>query len=194
MPIPVTAYFSDNTEQTKFTGRLQSVNTLRFESAAALDSAVIDANNEIAMVIAPPSSKELKIRKVLSSLSSRAEIDSLPNIVAQALDMDIDQTAFWGKLGRQLYDWKLYEEALAVFTRRTELLEELESEWVISAYGWRGLLLDLLGRRTEAITAYEKALQTPTDQEFSYNGDPVTISREWLEQRIKTPHSRANNN
>lgn len=194
MPVPVTAYFSDNSEQIKFTGRLQSISSLRFESAAALDSAVVDAKNEIAMVIPPPSSEELAIRKMLSSLPSRAEIDSLPTIVAQALDMDIHQTLFWGRLGRQLYDWALYEEALAVFKRRAELLEEMESEWVVSAYGWQGLLLDLLGRRTEAITAYKKALEMRTDREFSYNGDPVIINREWLEQRMKVPYNRANEN
>jgi hypothetical protein len=194
MPVPVTAYFSDNTEQTEFTRRLQPVSTLRFESAAALDSAVIDAKNEIAMVIPPPNPEELAIRKTLSSLPSRAAIDSLPTIVVKALDMDIDQTLFWGRLGRQLYDWALYEEALAVFKRRSELLEEIESEWVVSAYGWQGLLLDLLGRRTEAIAAYQKALDIQTDREFSYHGDPVTICREWLEQRIKIPYDRPRSN
>lgn len=191
MPVPVTAYFSDGTEKTEFTERMLPVTTIRFESASALDSAVVDVKNEIAMVMPPPSSEELKIRKALSSLPSRAVVDSLPAMVAQALEMNIDQTLFWGQLGRQLYDWALYEDALAVFERRTELLQDLESEWVVSAYGWQGLLLDLLGRRTEAISAYKKALEEQTDRDFSYHGDPVTISREWLEQRMEAPYSRA---
>ncbi len=190
MPVPVTAYFADGTRQTKFSERLQLVSRLLFESDAHLDSVVIDAGKEIAMVVPPPSSGEMEIRKTLSSLPPRADIDSLPTLVAQALEMDIDQTLFWGQLGRKLYDWALYEEALAVFKRRADLLEDAESEWVVSAYGWQGLLLDLLDRRTEAIAAYEKALGTPTDREFSYNGDPVTISREWLLLRVETPYER----
>ncbi|MCP4706183.1 MAG: hypothetical protein GY865_16410 [candidate division Zixibacteria bacterium] len=187
MPVPVTAYFSNNTKQTKFTNRLQQFSNIQFESKADLDSAVVDAKNEIAMVIPPPGKKELEIRKVLFSMSTRNKIDSIPSFVAQALKLDIEQTLFWGQLGRKLYDWELYEEALAVFKRRAELLEKLESIWTVSVYGWQGLLLDLLGRREEAIFAYNKALEKETDREFSYNGDPVTISHEWLQQRLQTP-------
>ena len=182
MPVPVTAFFADNTHQTKFTERMQSATSLRFESAAVLDSAILDAGNEIAMVIPPPNSEELAIRKKLNSLPSKADIDSLSSLVAQALDLDIEQTLFWGQLGRKLYDWGLYEDALAVFKRRCELLEKMENEWSASAYGWQGLLLDLLGRRNKAIDAYKKALEIKFDRDFAYNGDPVTINREWLEE------------
>ncbi len=190
MPVQVTAYFSDQTQQTKFTGRMQPVSTLRFESKTALDSAVIDANHEIAMVIPPPKPEELRIRRELLSLPSHEEMDSLPSLVQKALQLNIKQTLFWGKLGRKLYGWGLYDDALAVFKRRTELLEEIKSEWVVSSYGWQGLLLDLLGRRTEAVAAYKKALETPTDREFSYDGDPVTISRIWLKDCLQKPFIR----
>ena len=192
MPVPVTVYFADKAEQTVFTERLQPVSVLRFASAAALDSAVVDAGHEIALVVPPPNPEEIEIRRKLSSLPARAEIDSLPVLVGRALATDIEQTSFWGKLGRQLYDWGLYAEALAVFERRTGLLESMESEWVRSAYGWQGLLLDLLGRRSEAVAAYEKALAVTTDREFAYDGDPVTVSRAWLEERLKTPFMNAN--
>ena len=194
MPVPVTAYFADGTTQTNFTTRLQPVCTLRFESVAALDSAVIDPNHEIALVVPPPSAEEIRIRKVLSSLPSRAAFDSLGEVVSRALKLNIQQTLFWGRLGRQLYDWSLYDEALDVFERRLELLKEANSEWVASVYGWQGLLLDLLGRRSEALAAYERALAVETDREFSYAGDPVTISREWLEERLKTPYTRVSEN
>ncbi len=193
MPIPVTTYFSDNTQQTKFTGRLQTTSVLQFESKAALDSAVIDANHEFPIVKPSPSLEEQAIRKKLSSLPSRADIDSLKLVAAKALDLDIEQTLFWGKLGRQLYDWSLYEEALTAFEHRAKLLEEAKSEWIVSAYGWQGLLLDLLGRRSEAIAAYEKALELPTENDFSYNGDPVIINNEWLKARIKIPFTRSGN-
>ena len=194
MPVPVTAYFSNNTSQTKFTTRLMPASTTHYMSTAPLDSAVVDPDHEIAMVIPPPSAEEIGIRRLLSSLSTRTAIDSLPTVVAKALELNIDQTLFWGRLGRQLYGWGYYDDALAAFKRRTELLEKANSDWVVSAYGWQGLLLDLLGRRSEAITAYKKALEKSTDRRFSYDGDPVTISREWLEERLKTPFSNAGDN
>jgi hypothetical protein len=171
-------------------GLRQAISIVRFESSAPLSKAVIDADGELAMVIPPPSQEELELRRALSDVPSAAVIASLPELVDKVLAMDIKQTLFWGQLGRKLYDWELYEEALAVFGRRAEMLEEMESEWVVSAYGWQGLLLDLLGRREEAVVAYEKALETETDREFSYNGDPVTIQRAWLQERLKTAFER----
>ncbi len=190
MPVPVTAYFTDNTEQTVFTGRRQATSIVIFDSAAPLKDAVIDADNELAMVIPSPTQEELEMRRMVSGISNRADIDALPEMVKTMLTMDIKQTLFWGQFARKLYDWEFYEEALAVFKRRTELLEAMQSEWVMSAYGWQGLLLDLLDRREEAVAAYQKALETETDREFFYEGDPVTIQRVWLQERVETPFTR----
>lgn len=190
MPVPVTAYFADGSAQTGFTGRMQKLSSLKFKSGAKLDSAVIDAGHEIAMVDPAPTAEELAFRRKLASIPPYSVIDSIPQLVEGALAANIDQTLFWGQLGRKLYDWGKYEEASKVFQRRAELLENIESNWVMSAYGWQGLLLDLLGRRDEAVQMYQKALGVKTDQEFSYSGDPVTISREWLEERLKTPFVR----
>ena len=152
--------------------------------------AVIDAGGELAMVVPPPSLEETELRRKLSSLPSAADIAALPAMTERALAMDIGQTLFWGQLGRKLYDLELYEESLAVFQRRSALLEEMQSEWVVSAYGWQGLLLDLLGRREEALAIYRKALEHEVDREFAYDGDPVTIQRAWLQERLETPFTR----
>jgi hypothetical protein len=190
MPVPVTAHFADSTSQTVLTGRRRPVSIVRFASDSPLTEAVIDAKGELALVIPPPSEEEVKIRQALSSIPDPAEIKALPELTGKALEMNIQKTLFWGQLGRRLYDWKYYEEALAVFKRRAQLLEEIESPWVRSAYAWQGLILDLLGRRSDAVEAYKHALEVDTDQDFSYDGDPVTISREWLEERLTTPNER----
>ena len=85
--------------------------------------AVIDAGGELAMVVPPPSLEESELRRKLSSLPSAADIAALPAMTERALAMDIGQTLFWGQLGRKLYAWELYEESLAVFQRRSALLE-----------------------------------------------------------------------
>jgi hypothetical protein len=190
MPVPVTVSFADGTEQTARTGRRQAISTLHFDSAAPLTDAVIDAGGELAMVVPAPSQEEVELRRKLSSVSSTADIAALPAMTEQALAMDIGQTLFWGQLGRKLYGWEFYEEALAVFQRRSALLEERQSEWVVSAYGWQGLLLDLLGRREEALAIYRKALEHDVDRDFAYDGDPVTIHRAWLQERLDTPFTR----
>jgi len=190
MPVPVTVFFADGTEQTARTGRRRAISTLHFDSAAPLTDAVIDAGGELAVVVPPPSLEEAELRRKLSSLPSAADIAALPAMTERALAMDIGQTLFWGQLGRKLYGWELYEESLAVFQRRSALLEEMQSEWVVSAYGWQGLLLDLLGRREEALAIYRKALEHEVDREFAYDGDPVTIQRAWLQERLETPFTR----
>ena len=190
MPVPVTVSFADGTEQTARTDRRRAISTLRFDSAAPLTDAVIDAEGELAMVVPPPRLEEIELRRKLSNLPSTADIAALPAMLERALAMDIRHSLFWGQLGRKLYDWKLYEESLAVFQRRAALLEEMQSEWVVSAYGWQGLLLDLLGRREEALAIYRKALEHEVDREFAYDGDPVTIQRAWLQERLETPFTR----
>lgn len=191
MPVPVTVYFADSTDQTGSTVRLLPINTLYFKSDSPLVEAVLDADSELAMVIPPPDTAVLGLREYLSDIPGTADIAALPKLTQKALKTDIEQTLFWGKLGRTLYDWKFYEEALAVFKRRTRLLEELKSDWVVSAYGWQGLLLDLLGRRDEALAAYRTALENGAERDFSYEGDPVVVNRTWLEERLETPYRRS---
>ena len=55
----------------------------------------------------------------------------------------------------------------------------------------RSISGDVVSCGSEAIAADKKALETPTDREFSYDGDPVTISRERLEECLRTPYKIA---
>lgn len=193
MPIPVAAFFEDGSSQVKVTDRLRDMNIIRFTSASPLLEGRLDPDSELAIADPPPSPEELEIRRKLRSLPDPSVIDELPQLTARILEMDITETSFWGRLGRKLYSWRRYEEALQVFQRRTGMLEELDSEWAASAYCWQGHLLDLLGRRKEAVAAYQKALDINTDQDFAYDGDPVTINRQWIEERLKTPYTREDN-
>jgi hypothetical protein len=80
------------------------------------------------------------------------------NYTPEALDTLPDTEAVM-KTGLALYDLEHYEEALGVFglleeeTRDTPLLRA-------SALIWQGYLLDLLGRREEALAAYDAAADT----------------------------------
>lgn len=190
MPVPVTAYFADGTSQTKFISGLLDVELVKFESDSPLREAVLNADSLMAIVLPPPSEEEIDIRKKLTRFPAHAEMAEIPQLIDRALEIDIRQTLFWGRLGRRLFEWQMYEEALKVFKRRQALLEDLESPWVMSACGWQGMILDLLGRRDEAIGAYQKALETGAERDFAYSGDPVTINIEWLKERLIAPYER----
>jgi hypothetical protein len=79
-----------------------------------------------------------------------------------------------------LYDSRQYAEAL-------DLLKDNQR-----AFGliWRGHLLDLLGRRSEAIAAYRAALALPGQIDIRHDQWSMTIDRKWVEERLKTPFER----
>lgn len=61
------------------------------------------------------------------------------------------------ELGLALYDAKRYEEALATF-ERIERQDNADQEDIAIAVIWQGHMLDLLGRRAEAVARYESVV------------------------------------
>jgi proline iminopeptidase len=90
------------------------------------------------------------------------------------------------KLGFALYDTKRYEDALAVFRKM-----EQEQAMVGVARVWQGHLLDLLGRRADAIAKYQQASGLPLQTSHDQYG--LVLSQEYVAQRIKTPFTRVEN-
>ncbi len=100
------------------------------------------------------------------------------------------------KLGMALYDMKRYEPALEVF-RRMQLQAEGEPNRPFEvgvALIWQGQMLDLLGRRGEAIAAYEKVAKmdltgTMTHSQFGLTYQPSA----YASQRMLEPFTRVEN-
>ena len=99
------------------------------------------------------------------------------------------------RLGFALYDVKRYEDALEVFTRfegwaRTE--EEVE--YAALATIWQGHMMDLLGRRNEAMEAYQRVVDLDLDDTWSHGqyGLRYALSP-WAAERLLTPFSRIEN-
>jgi hypothetical protein len=53
-------------------------------------------------------------------------------------------------------------------------------------------MLDVLGRRPEAIAAYQKALNTPVE-EWRYDQYGIVLTKAYVELRLKTPFARVEN-
>lgn len=116
-------------------------------------------------------------RKSAAKIAARYEVDWLNEIS--------DRTAFL-KLGFALYDAKRHEEALAVFQRM-----EQAAAGAGVALVWQGHMLDLLGRRAEAIAAYKRALaSSPANRHEQYG---LVLNEQYVKQRLQTPFSRVEN-
>ena len=127
------------------------------------------------------------------------KIDVLPWTGAgkQALDVFVEAKAFtltdddaWVKLGMALYDGKYYSEALEAF-QRVGLSEKSEAIVRFVSLVWQGQLLDLLGRRDEALDRYGRALKLDIGgSAMRHDQYGMIINRKWAEERLKTPFVR----
>ena len=96
-----------------------------------------------------------------------------------------------------LYDFERYETALDVFRRASDAMGQGDKRGLAVALIWQGHMLDLLGRRDEAIAAYERVVGL----NVSSRGSPVRNDQYGLAyyptsyalQRTKVPFTRLEN-
>src|ERR1017187_4545321 len=62
--------------------------------------------------------------------------------------------------------------------------------WRFFALVWEGHLLDLLGRRTDAVAAYQEAQKAPGTPSMRHDQYGLVIDKKWVEERLKTPFER----
>jgi len=65
-----------------------------------------------------------------------------------------------------------------------------DTDWAFAALVWQGHLLDLMGRRAEAVTQYQEALKVPGAPKMQHSQYNLTIDKPWVEERLKTPFER----
>src|SRR5208282_5539520 len=104
----------------------------------------------------------------------------------QACDLKNEDPGIWFKLGLTLYDGRHYPEALDAMMR----VPGSDSDWRFGSLVWQGHLLDLLGRRAEAVARYEEALKVPGAQSMQHDQYNLVINKQWVEERLKTPFER----
>lgn len=99
------------------------------------------------------------------------------------------------RVGFALYDTEDYDGALAVFARLQEVAEaESDQGGRALALIWQGHMLDLLGRREEAIARYQRVVDMDSDDGMrhdqyglSYQYSPYAV------ERLQTPFQRVEN-
>ena len=185
MPVTVAARFEDGSEQRARTDRLADMDELRFEAHSALKSVAVEPEGAVALAEAPPK-PERELRANVSQMPWVGAGAAALDAYRKACELKIDDAGVWAKLGLMLYDGRYYPEALAAMAK----LSKGDSDWRFMGLVWQGHLLDLLGRRAEAVACYQEALKVPGSPSMQHSQYNLVIDKQWVEERLKTPFER----
>jgi hypothetical protein len=185
MPVTVAARFEDGSEQRAQTERLADLDVLLFQAKSPLKEVVIEPDAAVALAQAPPPAQRELIAKV-SQMPWAGVGEAALEAYRQARKLKIEDADTWAKLGLLLYDGRYYPEALEAMTK----LGGSDSDWRFMALVWQGHLLDLLGRRAEAVARYQEALKVPGSPSMEHSQYKLIINKQWVEERLKTPFER----
>jgi hypothetical protein len=185
MPVTVSARFEDGSEQAAQTERLADLEELKFQAKSPLKEVMVEPNAVVAMIDSPLDRRRTFIAKI-SEMPWTGAGDAAANAYRQACDLKIEDQFTWFKLGLLLYDGRRYPEALEAMSR----VGGSDPGWGFAALVWQGHLLDLLGRRTEAVARYQDALKVPGSPRMQHSQYNLIIDKTWVEERLKTPFER----
>ena len=188
MPVSVAARFEDGAEQCVQTDRMADLDELKLRARSPLKEVVIEADGKVALAEAPTQAQRKlteEVRQMPWTGVGKAALESYQ----QAREMKIHDAGFWVKLGLLLYDGRYYQEALDAMMRLADVAGD-GSAWRFAAIVWQGQLLDLLGRRDEAVARYQEALKMPGSPSMSHDQYHLVLNKQWVEERLKTPFER----
>jgi hypothetical protein len=185
MPVTVSARFEDGSEQLAQTERLADLDELKFQAKSPLKEVVLEPGSVVAMIDSPLDRRRTFAAKV-GDMPWTGAGDAAVEAYHQACELKIEDLFTWFKLGLLLYDGRHYPEALEAMSR----VGGSDPDWGFAALVWQGHLLDLLGRRAEAVARYQEALKVPGSPKMQHSQYKLIIDKTWVEERLKTPFER----
>jgi tetratricopeptide (TPR) repeat protein len=185
MPVTVAARFEDGTEQRAQTDRLADLDELKFQAKAPLKEVVLEPDAAVALAAAPSERQKAFLAKI-RQMPWTGVGEAAREAYHQARELKIEDAGILFKLGLLLYDSRYYQESLEVMTQ----LAQSDPDWAFGATVWQGHLLDLLGRRAEAVARYQEALKVPGSPSMQHDQYKLVINKPWVEERLKTPFER----
>jgi len=190
IPVPVEVRFADGGRVQRWTDRLRAEQILEFRGSSAVAEVTIDPDREFPLVIPPPA-KELQelIPRILEMPWTGAG-DAAVGLYERAVKLGIKDPAILLKLALTLYDGRHYEKALDALARLAAVAKGESPHRQFVAIVWQGIVLDLLGRREEALGRYRDALALGVDLDMRHDQYKLVINRAWVEQRLKQPFHR----
>jgi tetratricopeptide (TPR) repeat protein len=188
MPIPVEAHFEDGSVQRKLTDRTLLLNELEFQSKAKLIDVRLDPDDVLPLIYPPPEPKEMEVAGEITGLPWTGIGERAREAYERALNAGLKSGSLWFKLGLTLYDGDYYNEALEAFKRAEELSNEPLDAF--ASVVWQGHVLDLLGKRVEALEFYRRAKEMRVELKMQHDQYRMIINREWVDERLKNPFQR----
>jgi proline iminopeptidase len=96
----------------------------------------------------------------------------------------------WIHLGLSLYDGGAYPEAMECFVTLSTL-PQADNLFRFTGFVWQGHILDLQGKRDEALARYRQAQKISIQgATMRYDQYGMTIDENWIAERLKTPFVR----
>ena len=188
MPVSVEAEFEDESRQTRTVDRLLPEQTLQFTSATPLRQVRLDPQQNLPLLVPPPDPTAMELALRIRELEYGSGKPGLvKDLYERAKKAGITREQDWTRLGLLLYETAQYTEALDAF--QTVAREAGSSGYAAPlAAVWQGHVLDLLGRREEALAAYREALKKwPADFVLRHDQWGMKIDRKWVEDRQAIP-------
>lgn len=185
MPVPVVARFADGSLQWAFTNRLRDKDTVRFVSESKLEDVRIDPEGALPLVVPPPPRPALAIARLPWVGAGEAALDAFK----QAQQRKPSDAGKWLKLGLTLYDGRYYTEALEAFKEMHVQAKGNPSD-TATALVWQGHVLDLQGKREEALKCYSEAMKDADSLRRRHDQYKMRLNRQWVEKRLEEPFVR----
>jgi hypothetical protein len=135
MPVPVRAVFSDNSVQETRTNRLLKEETLVFESSAELKEIQLDPENIFVNIVPLPKMSVNDLHREVKKMNYSGDSQKAKELFSKAKKLDYAKSGGWVKLGLNLYEGKLYKEALYAFRMVGKYLTGEKSPWHMGAWG-----------------------------------------------------------
>jgi tetratricopeptide (TPR) repeat protein len=110
-------------------------------------------------------------------------------VFAEARKGELTDAGTWYKLGMALYDGKNYDEGLEAL-RRAETSAGNDASCGFAAAVWQGHILDLLGRRDEALARYKAAANIRMQGSMRCDQYGIVINQNWVKDRLEKPFER----
>jgi hypothetical protein len=191
MPIPVEARFEDGSIQRGATDRILQISELTFCGATRVMEVVLDPDGALALLETPVTSavaSEEEVYRAIDRMPWTGSGEMARDLLARAQECAGRSASLWAKLGLALYDGAYYLEAMEAFRQAAERSTDTLTRMV--GWVWQGHLLDLLGRREEALVWYRKAQEAGFSDSIRHDQYGIVLDARWIEERLHTPFRR----
>ena len=186
MPLDLKATFKDGSYKIARIDRYSSQSKIVFRSKFELEEARLDPLHRLAMLEKPLPilPKELPVK--MRNLPYNGKWEEGVELYKLAIDSDVQDYHIWFKLGMVIFEGGYLDEAFTCFERIMNLTAP--SDYIFMAKTWFGNIRDAQGKREEAISFYKIALEAaPNDSGWRHDQFGIQSSREWIENRLKSP-------